>query len=151
MGHLFFCSGTCFGELRRGWDFTKSVSPAGPEVSGFCSLLLRKATKKFILLVWCTKSSCLFFFFLQLLFALRRCVVYFIHSRVFRRTFALVQFYTDQEEANSLIKSPEWGLTDDSLLVHKFMVWPSANLSTFCCSSHRLWCDCAVLWWSWVQ
>lgn len=148
MGHIFFCSGTCFGEFRKGWDFTKPVFPAGPVVSGFCSLLLRKATKKLILLVSCTKSN---FFFLHLLLALRKCVIYFIHGRVFRRIFlCLSEFYSDKEESNSLIKSPEWGLTDDSLLVHKFLVWPSANLSTLCCSSHCHWCDCAVLW-SWAQ
>lgn len=53
-----------------------------------------------------------------------------------------MQFYTDQEEANPLTKSPEWGLTDDSLLGHKFIVWPSANPWTLCCSSHWLWCEC---------
>lgn len=79
MGHIFFCSGTCFGEFRKGWDFTKPVFPAGPVVSGFCSLLLRKATKKLIFLVSCTKSN---FFF---------CTFYLLWESVWY-TLSMVEF-----------------------------------------------------------
>lgn len=59
-----------FWGAQRGWDFTKSVSTARPGVDGFCSLCFRKATKKLIFLVWCTKSSSVFFFFFCLTFYL---------------------------------------------------------------------------------
>lgn len=38
-----------------------------------------------------------------------------------------MQFYSDEEEANPLAKSPEWDLMDDSLLSHKSVEWSSAN------------------------
>lgn len=60
MGHLFFCSRTCFGEFR-GAETLPSQSSAGAGVGGFCSLLFRNATKKLVFLVWSTKSNCLFF------------------------------------------------------------------------------------------
>lgn len=40
----------------------------------------RRATKKLVFLVWCTKSSYVFFLS-HLLFAVRRCVVHFFHSK----------------------------------------------------------------------
>lgn len=41
-----------------------------------------------------------------------------------------MQFYSDEEEANPLAKSPEWDLMDDSLLSHKSVEWSSANPCT---------------------
>lgn len=67
---------------QRGWDFTKSFSPAGRGVCGFCSLLFRKTTKKLIFLVWYTKSSSVFFFGLT----------FYLLSEGVRYTFSIVEF-----------------------------------------------------------
>lgn len=81
---------------QRSWDFTKSISSAGAGVGGFCSLLFRKATKKLVFLVWCTKSSSFFFF----------CRTFYLLSEGVWYTLSMEELSADSlpcNECNSLL------------------------------------------------